>query len=182
MLPLPPIAVARHPAVRFSPRIAAIDTIVIHSMQGTMAGTEATFAAPNAQASAHYGIAKDGTIVRYLVEQLAGWHAGNKAVNIRSIGIELEATCTERGGPADRAQFTPAMMLSLAALCSDICRRHGVPRLRGTPGITMHRDIPDPVLPGRMGGAGHHFDPGPSFEIDALVGVVANDVQPPPVG
>lgn len=73
-----------------SRKYTPIDTIVLHVMQGTLAGTEATFANSDAHASAHLGISKTGLVEQFLPFDVMAWHAGNKAVNQRSIGIELE--------------------------------------------------------------------------------------------
>ena len=36
--------------------------LIVHIMQGTLAGTDSWFRNPNAQVSAHFGVGKTGTI------------------------------------------------------------------------------------------------------------------------
>ncbi len=52
------------------------DVIVIHLMDGTESGTDAWFANPAAQVSAHYGVAKTGAIHQYVKEEDTAYHAG----------------------------------------------------------------------------------------------------------
>lgn len=137
-----------------SGRRHAIDTIVLHVMEGFFGPTAAWFANPEARVSAHYGISVDGQVVRYVLEADTAWHAGNPDVNARSIGIELEGHTAE-------GVFPEAMMAALAQLVDDICKRRSVPRDRQH--IIGHCEVPDPRHPGQLGGAGHHTDPGPAF-------------------
>src|SRR5580704_3730160 len=50
--------------------------IVIHIMEGTLAGTNNWFSAPLSKVSAHYGIGKNGDIHQYMQESDTAWHAG----------------------------------------------------------------------------------------------------------
>lgn len=50
--------------------------IVLHIMEGTLAGTDAWFNDPKAQVSAHFGVGKDGTIHQYIYESNAAWANG----------------------------------------------------------------------------------------------------------
>ena len=52
------------------------EAIVLHIMQGTLAGADAWFAHPTAQVSAHYGVGKDGTIHQYVALSEAAWANG----------------------------------------------------------------------------------------------------------
>jgi len=50
--------------------------IVIHIMQGTMAGTISWFKNPASEVSAHYLVGKDGRVVQMIKDTDAAWHAG----------------------------------------------------------------------------------------------------------
>jgi N-acetyl-anhydromuramyl-L-alanine amidase AmpD len=50
--------------------------IVIHVMDGSLAGTDAWFNDPASGVSAHYGIGRDGTIHQYVKETDTAFHAG----------------------------------------------------------------------------------------------------------
>ena len=85
--------------------------IVLHLMDGTLAGTDAWFQAvdkqgePVAKASAHFGIGKKGEIHQYVPLDCVAWHAGRVAdpsvklppgnPNYYSIGIEHEGRAKE---------------------------------------------------------------------------------------
>lgn len=74
--------------------------IVLHSMWGTQAGSISWFKNPQAQASAHYCVGKDGQIVQCVLDKDMAWHAGifdepvpdwvRPNPNYYCIGIELE--------------------------------------------------------------------------------------------
>lgn len=52
------------------------EAIVIHIMEGSLAGTDSWFANPQSKVSAHYGIGKSGAVHRYVQEKDIAWHAG----------------------------------------------------------------------------------------------------------
>lgn len=140
-------------ATRGSRGNTPIDTVVIHVTEGGFEGTLRWFET-DAKASAHYVIAMDGRICPCVPEEQAAWHAGNKAVNLRSIGIELE-------GHTDTLRMPAEQMLALGELVRDIRRRHAI--LLDRAFILGHSEVPDPLHLGLFGGAGHHTDPGPLF-------------------
>jgi len=122
------------------------EAIVVHIMEGTLAGTDAWFKNTASSVSAHYGIGKNGEIHQYVNETDAAWHAGRKSANAPfhlvqerprvnpnkyTIGIEHE-------GRADDA-WTAAMYEASAALIKDICHRWGIPVDKKF--IVGHRDI-----------------------------------------
>jgi len=124
------------------------DAIVIHIMEGTLAGTDAWFQnIPRASnVSAHYGIGKNGEIHQYVKETDTAWHAGRKSSNAPfhlvqerprvnpnkyTIGIEHE-------GKADDP-WTREMYDASAALIKAICHRWGIPVERKY--IVGHREI-----------------------------------------
>lgn len=124
------------------------EAIVIHIMEGTLAGTDAWFQnKPTASnVSAHYGIGKNGEIHQYVNETDAAWHAGRKSSNAPfhlvqerprvnpnkyTIGIEHEGRAND--------DWTNEMYAASAALIKDICHRWNIPIDKKF--IIGHRDI-----------------------------------------
>lgn len=105
--------------------------VVIHIMDGTLAGTDSWFANPASQVSAHYGIGRTGEVHQYVKEEDTAWHAGrvdapvwglikpNINPNLYTIGIEHE------GKPDD--VWTDAMKQASAVLIREICQRWQIP-------------------------------------------------------
>ena len=84
----------------------------------------------------HYYITKEGTVYAltpeaYSVSHAAGdndspWHPNS--VNMRSIGIDLQAALDMRSGSrGTKGIYTNAQYAALADLISDICSRRGIP-------------------------------------------------------
>ncbi len=140
-----------------------IDTVVIHTTEGAYHSALLWFANPAAKASAHYVISRDGALAQSVPEGMEAFHAGNSAVNRRSIGIELE-------GYAEQGWIPPGTQLeALVRLLADVCARHTIPIDRAH--IYGHADVDDPsnrIPNDHLGGLHHHRDPGPAFPWDAL--------------
>ncbi|GAA4899529.1 N-acetylmuramoyl-L-alanine amidase [Streptomyces coeruleoprunus] len=132
----------------------AVDRIVVHVVQGSFATALRVFKNPGHGAAAHYVVGKDGRIAQMIRELDVAFHAGNRDMNERSIGIEHE-------GFVDRPQdFTPAMYASSAKLAADICARYGIPVDREH--IIGHVEV-----------AGtDHTDPGPHWDWDRYIRLV----------
>ncbi|NEQ64564.1 MAG: hypothetical protein F6K21_03480 [Symploca sp. SIO2D2] len=103
-----------------SGRGADIDTIFIHNTYGSFGGAISWFQQKQSQVSAHYVISRQGEIVQMVKDEDTAWHAGNRHHNHRSIGIEHEATETERG-------MTAAMELASIALCRWLMAKYEIP-------------------------------------------------------
>ena len=142
-------------------RRAPISMLVIHTMEGTLEGTTAWFANPEAHASSHYGLSVDGLVYRFVMDLDTAWHAGNPLVNAVSIGIELE------GHMDDPDAFTQRMMDALVELSAGLCEKYSIPRDRKN--IIGHCEVPDPRHATQLGGANHHKDPGPYFPWERLM-------------
>ena len=153
--------------------LTAVDTLVLHTTEGgSVEGALAHWDRADVVASAHYVI--DGRrVVQRVPEGMSAFHAGNKAVNRRSIGVEVV------GHAGRRSTWTPEVLAQLVALAADIVERHRIPVLHGCPGILGHCDVPDPLHPGLRGGASHHTDPGAFFPwldfLDGLRAELADD-------
>ena len=104
-----------------------IDTIILHSTYGSYWGSVAWLKNPAAQASAHYIISRDGEIRKLVSEANTAWHAGNLAMNRRSIGIE---TTDDK-----LREITSKARESLIWLVADIKKRYTIKDIK------FHRDV-----------------------------------------
>jgi len=98
-----------------------IDRIIIHTTVSSAQSAIAHFGDPNAQVSAHYIVGLDGKIYHGLEETYTAYHAGNYAMNQRSIGIEHEDNGDYNGVRPD------ALYTTSAKLVRDICNFYNIP-------------------------------------------------------
>jgi N-acetyl-anhydromuramyl-L-alanine amidase AmpD len=124
----------------------AIDRVVIHVTQGSFASAVEVFQDPRHRAAAHYVVRKDGHVTQMIRELDVAFHAGNRAYNERSVGIEHE------GFVAHASSFTDAMYEASARLTAGICGRYGIPVDREH--IIGHAEVPGT----------DHTDPGPYWD------------------
>ena len=130
-----------------------IDTLVLHYTG--MVSAEAALARMTdraAKVSAHWCVGEDGTLWRLVPEERRAWHAGRsawrgrRAVNDRSIGIELVNPGHEHG----YRPYPPAQMDALLELARAIVTRHPIE----TRNVVAHSDI----APARRQDPGELFD------------------------
>lgn len=107
------------------------EVIVIHIMDGTLAGTDSWFGSTASQVSAHYGIGTAGEVHQYVDEENTAWHAGRVSdpsfslykpgvnPNRYTIGIEHEGNAY--------TVWSDAMKEASAELIRDICTRRNIP-------------------------------------------------------
>ncbi|MEU6622118.1 N-acetylmuramoyl-L-alanine amidase [Streptomyces litmocidini] len=134
-----------------------IDRIVIHVVQGSYASALKVFKDPAHGAAAHYVVRRDGHVAQMIRELDVAFHAGNRDMNERSIGIEHE-------GFVDRPQdFTAAMYAGSARLAADICARYGMPVDREH--IIGHVEVEGT----------DHTDPGPHWDWDRYLALVRRE-------
>jgi N-acetyl-anhydromuramyl-L-alanine amidase AmpD len=139
-----------------TPRSHTITTIVIHATDGgSLVGNVWWLSGGHSHASAHYVIARDGSIVQLVHLSDIAWHAGNWKVNCHSIGIE------HVGETYDPAGFTVDEYRSSARLVAWLVRRYDIPVDRTH--IIGHSQVADPTHRGEYGGSAHHTDPGPHW-------------------
>lgn len=102
-------------------RTHAIDTLTIHCVVGqcTAESLGNVFAKDSRNASANYGVDKDGRVGLYVDESKASQCSSNKANDERAITIEVASDTT------DPYAVTSAAYNGLITLCTDICKRHG---------------------------------------------------------
>ncbi|WP_449374962.1 N-acetylmuramoyl-L-alanine amidase [Bacillus licheniformis] len=138
-----------------------IDRVVIHVVQGSYASAVKVFKNPGHGAAAHYVVRKDGHVAQMIRELDVAFHAGNRDMNERSIGIEHE-------GFVDRPQdFTAAMYAGSARLTADICARYGIPVDREH--IIGHVEVEGT----------DHTDPGPHWDWDRYLRLVREASKKP---
>jgi hypothetical protein len=132
-----------------NPRSKKIDSIVIHHMAGDLSveSCGATFASESRQASSNYGIGSDGRVGLYVEEGNRSWCSSNRAVDQKSITIEV-ANC-DRGGEWPVSDKAYAKLIDL---CVDICKRNGIPKLNYTGdasgNLLMHKWFANTQCPG----------------------------------
>jgi len=148
-----------------------VTTIVIHVAETSFWGTVRTLTDPDRPASAHFVVSQEGEVVRLVDPNDVAWHAGNKAVNESSIGIEHEGFTYVRGS------LTTTEIDSSARLVAYLAIRYGIPIDRKH--LIGHDEVPDPLHPGLRGGADHHTDPGPYWDWDRYLDLVRAYAEAP---
>lgn len=130
---------ADKPPVKWNPAAQAnfnsrngtrIDMIIMHNTDASLQASINTFKNPDAQVSAHYIVARSGDIIQMVQDADRAFHAGNRTVNARSIGIEHEATEGHQG-------MTPAQEKSSAALVKYLMAAYDIPLAN----IKAHRNV-----------------------------------------
>jgi N-acetyl-anhydromuramyl-L-alanine amidase AmpD len=146
------------------------EAIVIHIMEGSLAGTDSWFRSPTSKVSAHYGVGADGRVHHYVAESDTAWHAGRVhnstwsgrrpgvSPNLYTIGIEHEGH--------GHTEWSDAMYRSSAALIRDIANRWAIPLDRAH--VVGHREI-----------YARKTCPGEKVDLDKLIALARQDaVQP----
>ncbi|MFD4124284.1 N-acetylmuramoyl-L-alanine amidase [Streptomyces globisporus] len=137
-------------------RKADVDKVVIHTTQGSYAGSISWYQNPSSKVSAHYTIrSSDGEVTQSVREKDTAWHAGS--VNSSSVGIEHE------GYVDDPAWYTEAMYRSSAALTKHLAARYAIPKDRSH--IIGHSEAPGAT----------HTDPGPNWDWNHYMQLIDGD-------
>jgi N-acetyl-anhydromuramyl-L-alanine amidase AmpD len=149
-----------------------VDTVVLHTTEGTAGSALIWFADPRAHVAAHFVIAPDGRTYRCVPEDVPAYHAGHWGTNLKAIGVEA-------AGYHDRLDtWTPALVESLVQLLVELCLRFpGIKPDRAH--IIGHNEVPDGK--GGFGGVGHHEDPGALVPWEYLIGETQRRLAPPAV-
>lgn len=139
--------------------------IVVHVMQGSESGTCGWFNNPNAQVSAHFGVAKDGTVQQYVDTDEMAWAEGQW----NGIGVSIEHEgysgqhLTKAQKKADKALF--AWLKKVYAI--DLTLTFNPHNARG--GVIPHGKLPE-------GSLSHPFCPGQPIIND--IHLVLNSMRP----
>lgn len=140
----------------------AVHWIVIHTTQGSYAGTISWFQNPSAQVSAHYVVAQSGDSTQMVSVNDTAWHAGNWSYNQQSVGIEHEGYITTPGWP------TEAMYQKSAAISTWLCNHFGIPKKHvpnqpgDGPGLIGHIEVPGAT----------HTDPGQYWDWNHYISLI----------
>jgi N-acetyl-anhydromuramyl-L-alanine amidase AmpD len=118
--------------------IKSVDRIVLHVTEGSFWGSVRWLRNHRSHGSSHYVISRGGDIVQLVSTSDVAWHAGNRWVNLHSIGIEHEGF-TRRGG------FTQAQYEASAKLVAYLAARAGMPVDRRH--VIGHDEVPNPSGP-----------------------------------
>ncbi len=116
-----------------------ITRIVLHWMDGTLAGTDAQFQKPKGT-SAHFGI-EDDTVHQYVNVTQVAYHAGSYPMNQRSIGIEHSA---DPNRPASEKTYETS-----AQVIATMCKAYNIPVDREH--IIKHSEVIPTQCPGSLG-------------------------------
>ena len=134
--------------------LAAIDSVIIHTVEGSYAGAISWFRNPGSDVSAHYVVRKsDGEVTQMVHDDKKAWHAGS--YNRRSIGIEHE------GHAASPGTWTDAMLESSARLGAWLSNTYNIPVNRSH--FLGHSEIP----------GAYKSDPGAHFPWDRYLALVS---------
>lgn len=126
------------------PTSSAISYVIIHTTQGSYAGTISWFKNSSSNVSAHYVIrSSDGQITQMVREKDVAYHV--RSYNTSSIGIEHE------GYVDNPSWYTDAMYRASAALTRNICQKYGLALSRNV--VKGHSEMPN----------NDHTDPGPNW-------------------
>ncbi|MFI1166271.1 N-acetylmuramoyl-L-alanine amidase [Streptomyces sp. NPDC020801] len=151
----------------------AIKYIVIHDTEGSYASTVNQFKDPTAYASAHYVIrSNDGLVTQMVQDKNVAWHAGNKYLNMHSIGIEHEGFAI-----SGASWYTESEYESSSALVKYLAARYNVPLDREH--IIGHDNVPGPA---DTYVAGQHWDPGPFWDWTHYMQLLGAPIGSSPAG
>ncbi|MFE7602611.1 N-acetylmuramoyl-L-alanine amidase [Streptomyces sp. NPDC057494] len=141
--------IASRPAGGFDVR-----QIVIHDIEGSHDGAVAVFQNPLSYASAHYIVRADGRVTQMVETKNEAYHAGNKTLNMHSIGIEHEGYAIK----GDAGWYTEPEYESSAALVKYLATKFSIPLDREH--VIGHDDVPS-ILDSTIQ---DHWDPGPFWD------------------
>lgn len=107
-----------------------IDHIVVHyTTSRNIEGSISHFKTGSPRTSAHYIVGRDGELVQMVKDSEASWHAGNRAMNLRSIGIEHVARLGDK--------ITTEQAKTSAALIRWLMAEYGVAKSRVIPHVCV---------------------------------------------
>ncbi len=138
-----------------------IDFIVIHTTQGSYAGTISWFKNPSANVSSHYVVrSSDGEVTQMVDDSDIAWH--DACFNTNTIGIEHEGYVD-----APKKWYTQNLYQGSAKLSAWLCDKYGIPRDRKH--ILGHGEAPD---------CSTHTDPGSGWNWSLYMDLVKHGGMP----
>ena len=129
----------------------AVEAIVIHLIDGSQAGCDATFASSSLtlRRSAHYSVGRTGEVHQYVEEADTAYHAGRilqpswplkKKTDGSFLNPNLYTIGVEHEGRVDD-EWTDQMYAASAELLAGIAGRHNLGALERPRNVAMHREI-----------------------------------------
>jgi N-acetylmuramoyl-L-alanine amidase len=142
------MAIIHAPSPNFGARRdgVVVDMLIIHYTEMRSADAALNLLRdPKAAVSAHYLVARNGQVYQLVDEDARAWHAGvsywsgDRDINSRSIGIELDHPGHAGGNPP----FERPLMAALGDLADGILARHKIPahHVLGHSDIAIERKI-----------------------------------------
>lgn len=134
---------------RNSPRLYPIKKITVHHVAGvcSVETLGEIFAPTTRQGSSNYGIGSDGRIGMYVEEKDRSWCSSSYDNDHQAITIEVSNSQAGGNWPV-----SDHVLNRLIELCTDICKRNGIPRLNFTGdangNLTAHRYFAQTACPG----------------------------------
>ncbi|MFH9956260.1 N-acetylmuramoyl-L-alanine amidase [Streptomyces roseolus] len=144
-----------------------IRQIVIHDVEGTLVGAKAIFQNPEKWASAHYIVDATGKVTQMVETKNEAFHAGNKTVNMHSIGIEHEGYAIKGGSN----WYKQSQYDTTAELVKYLATKYKVPLDREH--IIGHDEVPGVV---DLFAGGVHWDPGPFWDWNRFMTMIGAPV------
>jgi MYXO-CTERM domain-containing protein len=158
-----PLAAAFVPANanNFTPDgIESFDYVVVHTMQGSYAGTIAWFQNPNSSVSTQYVMrSSDGEVTQMVLDKDRAYHVGS--MNRYSLGIEHEGFVDDPG-----KWYTWATYTASARLTRWLTHQHAIPVDRDH--VVGHVELPNQT----------HTDPGPGWNWDLYMALIRETLLP----
>lgn len=97
-------------------RPGPITHLVMHNTAGPLTPSLYRLCNPAAEVSAHYVVDRDGTTRQLVKDENVAWHAGERAMNQKSIGIEIVAWAAQPGmTPVQEARVKGLVQLLMKA-------------------------------------------------------------------
>jgi len=119
-----------------SARGATITHIILHNTAGSYKGAVDWLCDPRSQVSAHLVISRKAETAQLVPFAAKAWHAGNARYNANSIGIEIEATVSQRG-------MTPEQEAKVIRWCEYLMRQYKIPASN----VLVHRMVSNTTCP-----------------------------------
>ena len=112
-----------------------IEMVTIHHMAGILSAEQcgAIFQNPNRQASAHYGVGKDGEVGQYIDEANTAWANANWDSNCKAVTVET-SNCEING----QWKVSDVVLNKLIELVADIAKRNKLGKLVKGQNLTWH--------------------------------------------
>ncbi len=133
-----------------------VDLLVMHHMDGTLAGSDAWFHNPESGVSSTFGVGRNSRCVQWLAVEDVPYANGDWIANLTSETFEWEDLNQDRPGvPAPSGLYTDEQYAAGSALVRERALARGIPIQRGswaggTPGIVCHHDITNTYCPGTL--------------------------------